>query len=47
MTYGYLKKIIARGGYDAEELKDKLDVFLMANRITGEQYNELLAMVEG
>lgn len=27
MTYGYLKKIIARGGYDAEELKDKLDVF--------------------
>lgn len=43
MTYGYLKKIIANGNYDKEDIKDKLDVFLLANRITDEQYKELIA----
>lgn len=46
MTYGYLKKIIARGSYDAEELKDKMDVFLLADRITDEQYKELTGLIE-
>ena len=29
MTYGYCKKIIASGKYDKNEMKDKLDVFLL------------------
>lgn len=47
MTYNYCKKIIAGGKYDKDEMKDKLDVFLLANRITDEQYKELTAMMEG
>lgn len=47
MTYGYIKKIIARGGYDKEDIQDKLDVFLLAGRITNEQYKELVAEIEG
>ena len=34
MTYGYCKKIIASGRYDKNSMKDKLDVFLLAERIT-------------
>ena len=30
-----------------KNLRTSLTFFLMANRITDEQYNELLAMVEG
>lgn len=47
MTYGYCKKIIASGKYDKNEMKDKLDIFLLANRITDEQYKELMQMMEG
>ena len=39
MTYARLKKLIERGAYN------KLDVFLMANRITEEQYQELVEMM--
>ncbi|MCC8170148.1 MAG: hypothetical protein LIO59_07320 [Oscillospiraceae bacterium] len=45
MTYGYLKKIIAKGGYDTEDLQDKMDVFLLAGRITDEQYKELTELI--
>ena len=41
MTYARLKKLISRGAYDKEDMMNKLDVFLMANRITEEQYQEL------
>ena len=34
MTYARLKKLISRGAYDKEDMMNKLDVFLMANRIT-------------
>ncbi len=47
MTYIYCKKIIDGGKYDKTEMLDKLDVFLLANRITDKQYNELAAMMEG
>ena len=47
MTYGYCKKIIASGKYDKNEMKDKLDVFLLANRITDEQYKELIQLING
>lgn len=46
MTYGYCKKIITSGRYEKEEMMDRLDVFLLAGRITNEQYKELVAMME-
>ena len=46
MTYTYCKSIIERGNYDAQEMKDKLDVFLLNNRITDEQYTELVKMID-
>lgn len=45
MTYARLKKLIERGTYNKEDMLNKLDVFLMANRITEEQYNELTALM--
>ena len=41
-TYGRCKKLIASKKYDKADLKDKLDVFLLAGRITDEQYKELV-----
>ena len=46
MTYNYCKNIIASGNYDNESMLDKLDVFLLAERITDEQYNELIGMIK-
>lgn len=46
MTYARLKKLITNGAYDKESMMSKLDVFLMANRITEEQYQELVALME-
>lgn len=45
MTYGLCKKIIAKGNYDKDELLNKMDIFLLNNRITQEQYNELASMI--
>ena len=45
MTYARLKKLISRGAYNKEDMMNKLDVFLMANRITEEQYQELVGMM--
>lgn len=45
ITYTYCKKIILRGKYDKEDMLNKLDVFLLNNRITEEQYNELVALM--
>ena len=45
MTYNYCKKIIAGGKYDKEEMMDKLDVFLLAGRISDEQYKELVNLL--
>ena len=44
MTYARLKKLIS-SAYDKEDMLNKLDVFLMANRITEEQYQELVGMM--
>ena len=46
MTYRLVKRIIAKGNYDKDELMDKLDVFLLAGRITDEQYKELAEMMK-
>ena len=43
MTYYLCKKLIESG--KTAGLQDKLDVFLLAGRISEEQYNELTAMI--
>lgn len=45
MTYIYCKKIIERGNYDKDDMLMKLDVFLLNNRITQDQYNELSKII--
>jgi hypothetical protein len=45
MTYKLLKRIIQRGNYDKESMMQKLDVFLLADRITTEEYQELVEMI--
>ena len=45
MTYRRCKMIIVNGDYAKEDMLAKLDVFLLANRITTEQYNELVQMM--
>ena len=45
MIYARIKKLIEKGAYEKEDMLNKLDVFLMANRITEEQYQELVGMM--
>lgn len=49
MTYRNCKRVIeiqiTRGTLDKQEMLAKLDVFLLANRITEEEYQELSEMV--
>lgn len=47
MTYKLMKRIIQKGGYDRESVMQKLDVFLMADRITVEEYQELVELMGG
>lgn len=47
MTYKLMKRIITKGGYDREATMLKLDVFLMADRITPEEYQELIELMGG
>ena len=42
MTYTYCKKIIERGNYDKEQMLQKLDVFYLSNRLSDDEYKELL-----
>lgn len=45
MAYKLMKRIIERGNYNRVETMDKLDAFLAADRITAEEYKELVAMM--
>jgi len=46
MTYLFCKKIIENQTYESkEDMLIKLDVFLLNNRITQDQYNELVSML--
>lgn len=47
MTYKLMKRIIEKGNYDKDNILQKLDVFLMADRITVEEYQELVEMING
>lgn len=44
-TYESTKIIIQSGNYERESMLKKLDIFLNFNRITLEQYEELVKMV--
>ena len=46
MTFERLKKLIENGKYNKEDLLNKMDIFLLCNRITNENYQELLKMME-
>ena len=43
MLYRTLKRMIERGQTDG--MRDKLDIFLAADRITADQYADLVAML--
>lgn len=43
MLYRTLKRMIERG--HVEGMAEKLDIFYAADKITGEQYTELVAML--
>ncbi|MFL0584731.1 hypothetical protein ACH0B6_19355 [Solibacillus silvestris] len=46
LTFIALKSQITRKSYiSKEDVLQKMDIFLIGNRITQEQYNELLEMV--
>lgn len=51
MTYKLMKRIIEnglkKGNLDIEATMQKLDVFLMADRITIEEYQELVELMNG
>lgn len=46
MTFERIKKIIQSGHYNKEEMFGKLDVFLLAGRITIQEYDQLAEMME-
>lgn len=45
MTYTRLRKLIESGNYMKDDMLNKLDVFLMCNRITENQYKELVDLM--
>lgn len=45
MTYKVCKRLIQNGNYEKEDMLIKLDVFLLNNRITQEEYNELVGLM--
>lgn len=45
MTYRNCKKLIENGRYEYEDMLNKLDVFLLGDRITQSEYEELVKMM--
>lgn len=45
MTHKLCKRIIENGNYDKEDLLMKLDVFLLNDRLTQVEYEELVGML--
>lgn len=45
MTYKNCKKLIENGRYEYDDMMNKLDVFLLGDRITQTQYEELVKMM--
>ena len=47
MAYKLMKRIIERGGFDKEDVLDKLDAFLAADRMSTDEYKELVKLAGG
>ena len=45
MIYKLIKITIESGNYNENDLLDKLDIYLFADRITKEQYDELRELI--
>lgn len=45
MTYKVAKMMITNGTYEYNDMLKKLDIFLLGNRITEEQYTELVGLM--
>lgn len=46
MVYKLCKRMIENESYIYDDMLNKLDVFLLANRITSEQYQELKSLMD-
>ncbi len=46
MIYTLCKKVIESGNYEYNSMLNKLDVYLLCNRITTEQYTELKGLMD-
>ena len=46
MTYNLCKRLIENGRYEKVDMTFKLDVFLLNDRITQVEYEELLQLME-
>jgi len=46
MIYTLCKKVINSGNYDYDSMLNKIDVYLLGNRITVEQYTELKGLMD-
>ena len=46
MIYTLCKRVIESGNYEYQVMLAKLDVFLLGNRITIEQYNKLKGIMD-
>lgn len=46
MLYQALKKLITTGYYTYDDMHNKLDLFLVGNRITEAQYTELTGLLD-
>lgn len=44
-TYEMCKTLIEKGRYEKEDMTQKLDIFLLGDRVTKEEYQELIAMM--
>lgn len=45
MLYKNLIKMITRGTFEKEDLLSKMDMYLLNDRITEAEYNELMALM--
>ncbi len=45
MIFNLMKTMITRGTYSKEDMMKKMDVFLLNNRITDTEYNELVVLM--
>lgn len=46
MIYTLCKNVINSGNYEHQSMQNKLDVYLLGNRITTAQYTELTKLME-